>query len=85
MISSEGFTDQLVIEPADLLTSITKQEGRWISPDPLAQLLRSEPPTAEQLAAMPRHAESVVNASEIATAIRAELTRPKMDSVRWRS
>jgi hypothetical protein len=82
--SNKGFTDQLTIEPIDLLGSVAKLEGRWISPDPLAALLREETPTAEQLAREPRSADAVVNASEIAAALRAELTRPTTYSLHWR-
>jgi hypothetical protein len=82
--SSRGFSDQLTIEPVDLLASVGRLEGRWITPDPLAQLLREQSPTAEELAKMPRRADAVVNASEIAAALRAELTRPTTYSVHWR-
>lgn len=84
VLASEGFNEKLIIEPIDLFAAIAKLEGRWISPDPLAALLRDQQPTSEALAEVPRHAEAVVNASEIATAIRAELARPKQYMVRWR-
>ena len=82
--SSKGFDNQLTIEPVDLLASVGKLEGTWISPDPLAQLLREQSPTADELAHMPRRADSVVTPSEIAAALRAELTRPTTYSVHWR-
>lgn len=83
-ISSEGFTKDLTIEPVDLLKSVASLEGKWLSPDPLAQLIQENVPTPEQLAAMPRKAEPVTSASEIATALREKLTRPRAYVVRWR-
>jgi len=88
VISSEGFTAkdrELVIEPVDLLAALGSLEGRWISPDPLAAILRDKEPTPEQLAAMPRKSEEVVSSGEIARAIREELARPRAYSVRWRA
>jgi hypothetical protein len=85
--ASEGFTakgKELVIEPVDLFAAIAALEGRWIQPDPLAALLRDERPTAEQLAAVERKSQAVVNGGEIAGAIRQQLVRPRMYSVRWR-
>ncbi|HEY0371505.1 MAG TPA: hypothetical protein VGD79_05865 [Thermoanaerobaculia bacterium] len=87
VIASEGFVKgkELVIEPVDLFSAIGALEGRWISPDPLAALLRDDPkPTAEELASMPRKSVSVVSSTEIAAAIREKLARPKAYSVRWR-
>ena len=88
VLSSEGFTaksNELVIEPVDLFAAIAALEGRWISPDPLAALLRDGPrPTPEQLAEAPRTSEAVVSSSEIAKAIREQLERPRAYSVRWR-
>jgi hypothetical protein len=84
VVSKEGFDKELVIEPIDLLTAITSFEGKWISPDPLAALLREQPPSAEQLARQPRRSTSSVPASDIADAIRAQLTRPRTYVVRWR-
>lgn len=88
VLSSEGFTakgNDLAIEPVDLFAAIAALEGRWIAPDPLAALLRDERPTAEQLAEARRKSEAVVSSSEIARAIREQLARPRLYSVRWRS
>lgn len=75
----------LVIEPVDLFQEITSLEGKWISPDPLAALLKAEEmPSAADLAAMPRKSASVVDASEIERTIREQLARPKTYTYRWR-
>jgi hypothetical protein len=74
----------LVIEPVDLFAAIAALEGKWISPDPLAALLKEQEPSANDLAELPRHSASVVDASEIATAIREQLARPRSYSIRWR-
>lgn len=87
-LSSEGFAakgNDFAIEPVDLFAAIAALEGRWIAPDPLAALLRDERPTAEQLAEAPRKSQAVVSSSEVAQAIREQLARPRVYSVRWRS
>jgi hypothetical protein len=86
IITSEGFPKDMIIEPVNLLTAITSLEGRWISPDPLATLLRKsdETPMATRLAAQPRMSTATVNASDVSTAIREQLVRPKAYVVRWR-
>lgn len=73
----------LVIEPVNLFEAIASLEGKWISPDPLAALLKDDGTTSEQLAAMPRQSTSVVNATEIANAIREQLARPQSYTIRW--
>lgn len=77
-----GETD-LVIEPVDLFKAVAALEGKWVTPDPLAALLKEEAPTAEQLAALPRESRSVVNGREIADAIREQLAQPRTYSIRW--
>jgi hypothetical protein len=84
VLSTEGFGKELVIEPVSLLDSIRSVEGKWISPDPLAALLREQPPSGEQLAQQPRKSAPTVHASDIADAIREKLARPKTYVVRWR-
>ena len=84
VLSSEGFGKELVIEPVNLLETIPSFEGKWISPDPLAALLRAEPPTGDELARQPRRSSHAVPASDITDAIREQLTRPRMYVVRWR-
>jgi hypothetical protein len=73
----------LVIERVDLFKTIAALEGKWISPDPLAALLKDASPTSEQLAELPRKSASVINPSEIETAIREELVQPRTYSIRW--
>jgi len=84
VLASEGFGKELVIEPVDLLKTVGSLEGRWISPDPLAALLRDEIPTPQQLAAMPRRAAVVSSARDVTTALREQLARPRAYVVRWR-
>lgn len=88
VLSAEGFTsrkgNEVIVEPVDLFATLTSLEGTWISPDPLAALLREQTPRAVDLAELPRTSQAVVSSSEIARALREELTRPRMYSVRWR-
>ena len=84
VLSSEGFPKDLIIEPVNLLESIAALEGRWISPDPLSGLLRDQGPTARKLANEPRRSTSVVNPTDVATALREQMARPKAYVVRWR-
>ena len=90
VLASEGFqksgkSGDLVIEPVDLFAAIGALEGQWISPDPLVALLRDERPAPEEIAKLPRKSEAVVSGGEVARAIRDQLQRPRMYSVRWRS
>jgi hypothetical protein len=84
VLSTEGFDRELVIEPVDLFDVITSLEGKWISPDPLAELLRDQRRSAAELTGQGFRSTKVVHASEIADAIRARMERPKMYVVRWR-
>ena len=84
VVSKEGFEKELVIEPVALFDVLTALEGKWISPDPLAQLLREDSPSADTMARMPLRSSKSVQASQIADVIRAQLVRPKMYVVRWR-
>lgn len=84
VISSQGFTKDLAIEPVELLETITALEGKWISPDPLAALLRDQSPTGTELAQLPRQSSKSVQPREVADAIRHLLERPDSYVVRWR-
>lgn len=87
VLASEGFTakgNEVRIEPVDLFESLAGLEGRWISPDPLAALLRDEKVTSEQLAEAERRSSAVVSGSEVTRAIREQLVRPRTYVVRWR-
>lgn len=84
VLSTTGFGKDLVVEPVNLFDAITGLEGRWISPDPLSQLLRDEKPSPPALARQDRKSKSNVQASQVADAIREQLARPKTYVVRWR-
>jgi hypothetical protein len=88
ILSTEGFATRkdrtLVIEPVDLFASIAALEGKWITPDPLAAMLREQAPTADELAAMPHRSTAFIPAADVAEAIRDQLARPKSYAVRWR-
>jgi hypothetical protein len=84
VISTDGFGKELVIEPIDLLKIITSLEGKWISPDPLAVLLREDDPQVDGLARAPRMSTKMVHGKDVADAIREQLARPKNYVVRWR-
>ncbi len=86
-MAHDGFKEQqgeFVIEPVDLFAAIASLEGKWISPDPLAAILREKEMTSEELMAMPRQSRAFVPASDIADAIREQFARPRTYSVRWR-
>lgn len=84
VISKEGFANELVIEPVELLDVITSLEGKWISPDPLAELFRDQRSPAAELARNGFRSTRVVHAGEIADAIREKMERPRTYVVRWR-
>ena len=87
VVSSEGFAEkdnEVTIEPVDLFASLAGLEGRWISPDPLAAMLRDEEVTSEQLARAERKSTAIVSSSEVGRAIREQLVRPRTYAVRWR-
>lgn len=84
VISSEGFAKNLVVERIDLYEAIKALEGRWISPDPLAALLRDENPKSSIMAWLPRKSTQVLSATDIANAVREQLQRPERYVVRWR-
>lgn len=86
VIAREGFTTTdkgVAVEPVDLFESIASLEGKWVRPDPLAALLRNDALKAEELARLPRESEPVVSATEVATAIREQLARPRTYRIRW--
>lgn len=88
----EGFVKQrdgsLLIKLPTALDAVAALEGRWISPDPLAAMLASEekqPPEqlAASMAAVPRRAEAVVSASDIAAALQEKMRPAPRYRVRW--
>lgn len=86
VLAVEGFASvkALVIEPVSLVQSVASLEGKWISPDPLAAMLREQPLTSRQLAEKPRRSVAFVSATSVEEAVRAQLARPRAYSVRWR-
>lgn len=87
VLAREGFTgkgNEVTIEPVDLFQSLAGLEGRWISPDPLAAMLRDEKVTSAQLADAERRSAAPVSGSEVTRAIREQLVRPRTYVVRWR-
>jgi hypothetical protein len=85
--SAEGFKketgDRYVIDYVDLFAEIAALEGKWITPDPVAASMREQQPTAKQIALAPRRSTAVVNAREIADAVRERLARPRKYVLRW--
>lgn len=88
----EGFekrrSDVAVIPHAGLLDAVSALEGRWVSPDPLAIVVRADGedaklPGAAELAAMPRHSDGSVTGSEILKAVTSRLTPAASYRVRW--
>ncbi|HSP17433.1 MAG TPA: hypothetical protein VLV78_22000 [Thermoanaerobaculia bacterium] len=87
----EGFERQkdgsLVAGTATPFQAIVNLEGRWVSPDPIAELMRSEGlgarDLAARIAAKPRKAERMVNASEIVDAIVKGIQPAPRYRVRW--
>lgn len=73
----EGFErddrGNLLIAPKTLIESVAALEGRWVSPDPLATVLRSNGAKNEeivaQLAAEPRRVEEVISQQDVAGAL----------------
>lgn len=84
VVSSEGFSKDMVIEPVNLYEAIKALEGKWISPDPLAALLRGDEVKSSIMAWQPRRSTQVVSANDVANAIREQLARPERYYVRWR-
>jgi hypothetical protein len=92
IVGSEHFEkradDVVFIRHAGLLDAARTLEGKWLSPDPLAILLRSEeekfemPPAAE-LAAMKRKWSQRVAASELQTALVNAVKPAESYRVRW--
>lgn len=87
VLASDGFSKKekdLVIEPIDLFQMLQSLEGKWISPDPLAALLRDEGVTASDIAFAERRSTMLVTGADVADEIRSQLERPKSYVVRWR-
>ncbi len=90
-LAVEGFERKkdgaLIAGTATPLEAIMKLEGRWVSPDPLAQLMHNEGVAPRDLAARlakePRMIAPVIVASEIAGAIAKGVQPAERYRVRW--
>jgi hypothetical protein len=91
-LAVEGFVRlkerTLVVKTVGAVEAVSMLEGRWITPDPLALLFKSDdnPNAAEMAAAfatMPRHAEPVVSATEVAQAMIEKMRPAPRYRVRW--
>lgn len=86
----EGFArtkDGVAIVRPSLLDAVTKLEGRWLSPDPLAMRLHDpegkKEIDIEALAREPRHHTTVVTPDEITQAVFEQLQPKSVYRVRW--
>jgi hypothetical protein len=88
VIANDGFAatkgEALTIEPVDLYEMMTALEGKWISPDPLAALLRDQNVDVAAFASAERHSTASVSSLDVANELRARLARPASYVVRWR-
>jgi hypothetical protein len=80
--------DTVVIPHAGLIDAARSLEGRWVSPDPLALILRSEEtklelPTAAELASMKRKWSAPLSASDLETALIDAVKPAQTYRVRW--
>jgi hypothetical protein len=70
------------------LEAVAMLEGRWITPDPLAAALappenKSAAEIAAMIADLPRHAEPVVSASDVAAALLDKMRPAPRYRLRW--
>ena len=88
----EGFVRQpdrsVMVKMPNSLEAVSMLEGRWISPDPLAAALAAADKTpataiAATIADLPRHAQPVVTASDVADAIKEKLRPAPRYRLRW--
>jgi hypothetical protein len=80
--------DTVAVHRAGILDAVRSLEGQWVSPDPLALVVRADEenrdiPTPRELAAMPRKWTPMVSATDIEHAITTALTPPAAYKVRW--
>jgi hypothetical protein len=80
--------DTVAIRPASLADAVASLEGRWLSPDPLAQAIRAdqsdgEMQGAEWFAAQPRRSSALVTALDIQAALVEKLRPANEYKVRW--
>ncbi len=92
-LAVEGFNrlkeGGLVVKSTGVLDAVGMLEGKWISPDPIAGLLRAgegaDMPRAfaASMAIAPRHAADVVRTDEVRQALTSTMKPPERYSVRW--
>ena len=78
-----------VIRRRGIFDAIRALEGRWISPDPLAIILRSEydrkeVPASTELAALPRRSDPAVSSQEISAEFGRYFAPQQTYRLRWR-
>jgi hypothetical protein len=91
ILINESFTkmdDMLAVKTPNALEAVAALQGRWVTPDPLAVALNSEEKRAPAEAAaaidmLPRRADAVVSASEIAQAMMEKMRPAPRYRVRW--
>lgn len=87
IVSSENFErrgdDVLVIPRPSVFDAVAMVSGKFISPDPLAMILRGEPTDYQEMARLPRRAAQVVTAADIARAFEEKIKPPSVYRVRW--
>ncbi len=79
----------LVVKSTGVLDAVALLEGKWVSPDPIAGLLRTaegpEVPRgfAQAMATEDRHAENVIRADDVRQALIDTMKPPVRYRVRW--
>jgi hypothetical protein len=79
----------LVVKSTGVLEAVAMLEGKWLSPDPLARLLRFEDSArpssdfASTIARQPRHAADVVRTDEVRQALISTMKPAERYRVRW--
>lgn len=92
ILAAENFTrigpDSVEIPRAGITDALQTLEGLWVSPDPLAILVRADgetkPPNAETIAGMKRKHTSAVTSADVRQAIVNALQRSDLYRVRWK-
>ncbi len=93
VIEAEGFTqtdNTLERPPVDAWSALTALQGRWVAPDLVTLSVVPGPEDAQPdpdpvaIAALPRHFFSQPTASEVESAILAELVPAEVHRARWR-
>ncbi|HEX7152418.1 MAG TPA: hypothetical protein VF618_13100 [Thermoanaerobaculia bacterium] len=86
--AAEGFDKkserEVVVPQIELLDAVTRLEGRWITPDPLAVVMRDNVTRAADLARLPRRSTDVMFSDEIEKALVDQFKRPSRYVLRWK-